>query len=47
MSLSTPLLVVVVWTAVAIVAGLWIAKLLRRRDEEAQAPRSENFRKRA
>ncbi len=44
MSLSTALLVVVVWTTVAIVAGLWIAKLLRRRGEEAQVPRSENFR---
>ena len=48
MSLSTALLVVVVWTVIAIVAGLWIAKVLRRRSEEAQAqmqvPRSENFR---
>jgi hypothetical protein len=44
MSLSTALLVVAVWTAIAIVAGLWIAKVLRRRSEEAQVPRSENFR---
>lgn len=44
MSLSTALLVVVVWTAVAIVAGLWIGRVLRRRGEETQVPRSENFR---
>jgi hypothetical protein len=46
MSLSTALLVVAVWTVIAIVAGLWIAKVLRRRGEEAQVqvPRSENFR---
>jgi len=45
MSLSTALLVVAVWTVIAIVAGLWIAKVLRRRsEEEAQVSRSENFR---
>jgi hypothetical protein len=44
MSLSPALLVVAVWTVVAIVAGLWIAKVLRRRSEEVRVPRSENFR---
>jgi hypothetical protein len=44
MSLSTALLVVAVWTVVAIIAGLLIAKVLRRRSAEAQVPRTENFR---
>lgn len=44
MSLSTALLILAVWTVIAIVAGLWTAKVLRRRSEEAQLPRSENFR---
>ena len=44
MSLSTVLLVVAVWTVIACFAGLLIAKVLRRRSEEAQVPRSENFR---
>jgi hypothetical protein len=44
MSLSTALLVVVVRTVIAIVAGLWIAKVLRRRSEESRVPRSQDFR---
>ena len=44
MSLSMVLLVAAVWMAVAIVAGLWIARVLRRRGQEAQAARSQDFR---
>ena len=46
MSLSAALLFLVLWTVVAIVAGLWIAKVLRRRGEQqAQAAaRSQDFR---
>jgi hypothetical protein len=44
MSLSTGLLVLVLWTSIAIVAGLWIARILRRRELQAREASRRDFR---
>jgi hypothetical protein len=44
MLLRTGFLVLVVWTVVAIVAGLMIARLLRRRSEQLPTEAREDFR---
>jgi hypothetical protein len=44
MSLSTALWVLVLWTSIAIVAGLWIARVLRRREQQAQEAARRDFR---